>query len=234
MWGNNVLGGDVVYRQLLIWSDNIVWGSNIVWGNSRNILWGTSTSTTVPFGAKGAVLSGGLKTTTAPAGNNIVWGNSVVDGVITMLVSGATQADAYNILWGTSTGPIVKQANIVWGNGGTWGRNLVAGRTTGLRDASNALNVSFADNIVWGNTRLSGANIVWGNSYRGKNILWGTWDGARFLWGNSSAIGETTLNGTLTIPNDGIVWSIVGGDNILWGTVSGDQIVWGNGYHAAF
>ena len=230
VWGNNVIGGDIVFRQLLIWSNNILWGTNSVWGNGRNILWGTA-NTTVPFGAKGAVLSGAKPTVTA-AGSNIVWGNSIVDGVATMMVSGATQADAYNILWGTATGPIVKQTNIVWGNGGVWGRNLVAGRSTGLRDASNPLNVSWADNIVWGNARLSGSNIVWGNAFA-KNILWGTWDGGRFIWGSSSAAGETSLNGALTIPTDGAVWTLSGG-NILWGTVSGDNILWGSGYHAPF
>ena len=161
----------------------------------------------MPFGAKGAVLAGGLKTV-APAagntaGNTIVWGNQIIDGVITMFVSGGTQADAFNILWGTATGPIVKATNIVWGNGIVWGRNLVAGRVTGLRDASSAQNIVWGDNIVWGNNRLSGQNIVWGFQQlaaSGRNILWGTWDGSRVIYGNSAALGDTVIYGTVSFP----------------------------------
>jgi subtilase family protein len=241
VWGNDALGGDIVFHQLLIWSPSVLWGTNIVWGNTRNILWGTGTATTVPFGAKGAVLAGGLKIV-APAGgnsagNNIVWGNQIIDGVVTMFVAGVSQADAFSVLWGSATGPIVRVTNIVWGNGTVWGRNLVAGRITGLRDASNPLNVFWGDNIVWGNNRLSGQNIVWGFQQlaaAGRNILWGTWDGTRVIYGNSAALGETVIHGTLSFPADAAVWSIVGGDNIVWGNVSGDQVVWGSGYHAPY
>ena len=48
IWGTNVLGGDLVYRNLMIWSRNIIWGTNIVWGTGllsgvwgANIVWGT-------------------------------------------------------------------------------------------------------------------------------------------------------------------------------------------------
>src|SRR5262249_42545063 len=61
-WGQKALGGDLVYRNVLIWSRKVKWGANIewtsapqpagaatisnafgnaIWGTTDNIIWGT-------------------------------------------------------------------------------------------------------------------------------------------------------------------------------------------------
>lgn len=165
VWGNvdNIVWGDndnIVWGNAaddnIVWgngeSDNLVWGidDNIVWGNDDNIVWGTSDD------------------------DNIVWGNSRLRDVWASNVvagfweetnawDGITRATEDNIVWGN------QDDNIVWGN------CSVANDPSTALGAGNIVWGNL-DNIVWGNcddpsTALGAGNIVWGNA--NDNIVWG-------------------------------------------------------------
>jgi serine protease AprX len=144
IWGDNVLGGDLLYVSSAAFTDNIVWGTaddNIVWGTAAfavddNIVWGTSAVWGPHLVWKDRIIG-------EISAGNIIWGT--LKG--TAIVWGTLTED--NIVWGTADGD-----NIVWG---TWeGDNIIWG-------------TSDDDNIVWG---TSDDNIVWGTSE--DNIVWGT------------------------------------------------------------
>ena len=163
IWGDNLLSGDLVYRNMQGWALAATWGDNIVWGTSAfitddNIVWGT-TATWAP---------------------NIVWRDRVIG-----------QMDGDNIVWGTNDDNIVwgtSDDNIVWGTldfdnivWGTYydGDNIV----WGTFDGDNIVWGTYDDdNIVWGT--YDGDNIVWGTS-GDDNIVWGTFGDDNIVWGTA-------------------------------------------------
>jgi serine protease AprX len=134
IWGDKVLGGNVVYVSSSAFNDNIVWGTG-----DDNIVWGTAAP----------VLADAIVWGTADVwASNLVWkdrsiGQLAADNIVWGTVHGE------NIVWGTLT-----STNIVWG--ACDGDNIV----WGAWDGDNIVWGTSDDNIVWGTSD----NIVWGTS----------------------------------------------------------------------
>jgi serine protease AprX len=151
IWGTNVLGGDLVYRNLMIWSRNIIWGTNVIgdananilWGARKNILWATARDRNSQWGSDRTSATNTIwdpdafvKRANIVWSTGIIWGTHLVDA--TRVVG---QQDGDNIIWGTGDGD-----STFWG----------------------ALD---GDNIVWG--AYYGGKLIWG-TWDGDNIIWGT------------------------------------------------------------
>jgi serine protease AprX len=160
IWGTNVLGGDLVYRNLMIWSRSIIWGTNVIWDANANILWGARKSILWATARDRHSQWGSYRTgatNTIPDLNafvkraNIVWGADVIWG--THLVDATRvigQQDGDNIIWGNGDGDSAIWAaldgdNSVWG--AYDGDKLIWGTWDG-------------DNIIWGTTEIDGANLA--------------------------------------------------------------------------
>ena len=116
IWGDEVLGGNVVYVSSAAFNDNIVWGTgddNIVWGTAAPVLAETSS---------GAPLMCGR--------HNLVWKDRIIGQWPRRQHHLGDGQRRDNIIWGT-----LKATNIVWGTcdgdnivWGTWnGDNIVWG-----------------------------------------------------------------------------------------------------------
>jgi serine protease AprX len=164
MWGDDVLTGELVYRQLPSWSVLAQWGDdNIVWGTAAsvfddNIVWGTTETWAANIVWPSRVIGQRFD-------DNIVWGTWGDENIVwgtwgdDNIVWGTLDFD--NIVWGTRY-----DDNIVWG---TWSdENIVWGT------------YDWADNIVWGT--WSDENIVWGTY--DDNIVWGSADD-NIIWGST-------------------------------------------------
>jgi subtilisin family serine protease len=218
LWGTDVLGGDLVYRKLLIWSRNILWGTDVVWAGDDDILRGTGRK--IRWGRHRNIRWGADRNTLARMQRSILWSTRIVEGSPVLIVARGDQASVNTILWGRPSGPEGLNENFVWNTSGVWGNNLAPGRIIGMRAG---------DAISWGSVPQSvadGDNILWG-TWDGDNILWGTWDGDNILWGTSESNGNTIIRGTTVTDGDNILWGTWDGDNILWGTSDGDNILWG-------
>jgi serine protease AprX len=203
LWGQNILGGDLVYRHLLIWSQQVAWGTNLirlrvakpsdVSGLSRthDVVWGPNTTIrAADIVWRGNAIWG--------ANDNIIWGTDHVVWVTQLApgrVLGLTDGD--NIIWGTGEGD-----NIIWGT------HKVGDIVWGVYDGDNIIwGTNDGDNIIWGTTPGDGDNIIWG-TLDGDNIIWGTSDGDNIIWGTTPTDGDNIIWGT----------SLSDGDNIIWGT----------------
>jgi serine protease AprX len=194
IWGTNVLGGDLVYRNLMIWSRNITWGTNIIWDANANILWGP----------RKHILwaTAGDRNTQWGTYRNILWGAHVA-GAPNLVILGGNLAKVTNIIWGPNT--YLKRSNIVWSTDSVWGTHLVdVTNMIGRQDGDDIIwGIGDGDNVIWGT--LDADNIVWGAN-DGDNIIWGSWDGDNIIWGTTETDGDNVIWGT---------WNV---DTIIWGT----------------
>jgi serine protease AprX len=151
IWGTNVLGGDLVYRNLMIWSRNTVWGTNVIWDANANILWGARKNILWAT-ARDRNSQWGSYSTSA---TNIIWDPEA-------LVKRANIVWSADIIWGThlvdATLVIGQQDgdNIIWGTGA---------------EGSPIWDTLDGDNVVWG--AYDGDKLIWG-TWDGDNIIWGT------------------------------------------------------------
>jgi serine protease AprX len=222
IWGATELGGDLVYRNLMIWSRNIIWGTNIIRGTNTSIAWGATKNILWTVAGDPNTIQGTF--------TNTLWG-AHVGGAPNLVILGGDLAKLTDIIWGSST--VVKQSN-VWSTDIHWGTDLVdVTRVVARQDGDNILwGTGDGGNVVW--ATLGGDNIVWG-SYEGDSVLWGTWSGDDIVWGTTETNGDNIAWGTWDAHNiiwgaydgENIIWSSPDSNHIVWGTSDGDHIVWG-------
>ena len=160
IWGTNVLGGDLVYRNLMIWSRNIIWGTNVIWDANANILWGArknilwatardrhSQWSSYGTGATDTIpdLDAFVKRSNIVWSADVIWGTHLVDA--TRVIG---QQDGDSIIWGNGDGDstiwsALDGDNTVWG--AYDGDKLIWGTWDG-------------DNIIWGTTEIDGGNLA--------------------------------------------------------------------------
>jgi hypothetical protein len=151
---------------------NWAWSKTILWGNYR-LNRGVIRPAANAF--KVGTVWGSVRDA---AGENIVWGTSVLDGVSGLL--GGLLSTGENIVWGTTR----VDENIVWGTLRD-AENIVWGTTCGADDCFN---------IVWGTSLRDAENIVWGTSFSDENIVWGTSGSTdNILWATSDEAGEPAV-----------------------------------------
>ena len=110
IWGDKVLGGDLVYRNLLIWSRQIVWGTKLAGSRVAKLV-------------KASVEASGISRAHA---SDLVWGPNTTVRASEIVWRG-------NAIWGAND-------NIIWGTDHVvWVTQLPPGRVLGLSDRQHHL-----------------------------------------------------------------------------------------------